>query len=187
MDFEFMDEFKADDLSFLNKCAERYTTRYFVVRSNVLIDVSLESGKNNITKELIKKYNCKPSLYSVQIAIINGFENLAYWVLENAELRNHTGIWTIHYDYKYGWNAVIPHAYRYDLREIHNEQMNEKFRNNECMMCEDLVDAMRDNNGPLVNYLISTLNCKPRICDIISMHKNGNHKLAFFIEEFSFK
>jgi hypothetical protein len=83
-----------------------------------LLDTALESGKPNITKKLIAGEYCKPSLYAVQMAFVNGHTNLAMWSLRHSTPRNDTGIDTVHTHYdrnlgKHIWDKCIPEEFRY--------------------------------------------------------------------------
>jgi hypothetical protein len=81
---------------------------------NLFVDTSLEEGNVEMTKLLINKFKCEPSLYSKQMAHINGHHKLVFWTETYGKQRNDTDIKSIHYNYKTNtWHDCIPEEFRY--------------------------------------------------------------------------
>jgi hypothetical protein len=81
---------------------------------NLFVDTSLEEGNVEMTKLLINKFKCEPSLYSKQMAHINGHHKLVFWTEAYGKQRNDTDIKSIHYNYKTNtWHDCIPEEFRY--------------------------------------------------------------------------
>lgn len=84
--------------------------------NNFKIDVAVETGDMNTTQRLILQHNVCPSLYAVQMGIINGNHNTANFAMSHCfnTLRSETNIKSIHYNYKtQSWNECIPKEHQY--------------------------------------------------------------------------
>jgi hypothetical protein len=84
------------------------------------LDVALEEGKESIVKFFIDK-GVFPSLYSNQMARINGFSKLANYVDSQCDFRNKIDVGKLYHLYdrdkkKMIWtNDLIPIDYKYQL------------------------------------------------------------------------
>lgn len=89
------------------------------------IDISMEEGREEMTKFLIVEFGCVPSLYAKQMALVNRHIGLCMWVDEHLSSvgaenknnkRNDTGISKVHLkikDKKLCWDESIPEYARY--------------------------------------------------------------------------
>jgi hypothetical protein len=80
------------------------------------IDVAVEEGDLNTTKRLILEDHICPSLYAIQMGMINKNYNTTNFALTmcHNKLRNEQDIKTVHYNYKTKqWSDCIPKEFRY--------------------------------------------------------------------------
>lgn len=47
---------------------------------NYCVDMSLESGDEQMVRFLIEEFNCRPSRYALKIAAFNGYKELVEWI-----------------------------------------------------------------------------------------------------------
>lgn len=79
-----------------------------------LLDNSLEYGHEAMAKFLAMKFGLKPSLYAKQMAHINGFISLSFWMDAFTTQRNSVSIGQVYKNKLTGqWSDVIPMKYRY--------------------------------------------------------------------------
>jgi hypothetical protein len=87
------------------------------INTNMMVDISLENGDEEMTKYLLTKYDAKPSLYAKQMAEINGHIKLAKEIESVYGLRNNVSIkhvhWTMDENKNMCWNECIPLEYRF--------------------------------------------------------------------------
>jgi hypothetical protein len=79
------------------------------------IDKAVEEGNIKEVGKLISDGIC-PSLYALQMSMINGHYNTVHYVLAYCpnKLRNDTNIKNLHYNYKKKeWNKCIPKEHQY--------------------------------------------------------------------------
>lgn len=103
------------------------------------IDISLEEGREEMTKFLIAEFGCVPSLYAKQMALVNRHIGLCMWVDEhlssvdaenknnNSNKRNDTGISKVHLkikDKKLCWDDSIPEYARYTCNPNNSNELN---------------------------------------------------------------
>lgn len=84
--------------------------------NNFKLDVAVETGDLATTQKLIMEEKVCPSLYAIQMGIINNKYNTTNFAMSHCfnTLRGGADIKTIHYNYKTKtWNECIPQEYRY--------------------------------------------------------------------------
>ena len=78
---------------------------------NIILDIAIEEGKLEIVKKFYGS-DTKPSLYAEQMAQVNGHHSTSLFASTYFELRNKTGIETVHKSHN-GWNDCIPENCRF--------------------------------------------------------------------------
>lgn len=103
--------YKAGDIGTLQKIRAQIG----LPGKEMMIDDAVEEGKISMASYLIKECGTCPSLYSVQMGLINGHNSTVSLALSHCPaLRNDTDIKTVHYNYKTNtWNTTIPQEFRY--------------------------------------------------------------------------
>jgi exoribonuclease II len=81
------------------------------------MDISVEEGKKDMVKFFMSK-EVQPSLFALQMAKINGHDNLVMDVESYCRLRNNVHIKNVYYLYdrlnkSFTWNDIIPLKFRY--------------------------------------------------------------------------
>lgn len=107
---EFLNAWTTRDFRSLETMKEHKET----INTTFSVDISLENGDYEMFKYLVNNFNAHPSLYSKQMANINGHNQLITFMESmNVPLRNDIGIYQVHYNVKKGsWNECIPNSFR---------------------------------------------------------------------------
>ena len=82
------------------------------------VDIATEEGNEKMAKFLVEEFKSQPSLYAKQLAHINGYSGLSFWMDKYAQQRNDIGIDSVHKRFnkkigKWIWNDCIPIESRY--------------------------------------------------------------------------
>src|ERR1700676_2835275 len=102
--------FKAGDINALREIRSKIG----LPGKQMMVDIAVEEGKLPIASYLLKECYVCPSLYAVQMGLINGHANTVSLALSKCPtLHNDTDIKQVHYNYKTNkWDDVIPEEFR---------------------------------------------------------------------------
>lgn len=121
-------EFKLTNMSMHNSYKEndiekmKFLNQQFNVslptQGNYHVDVAVENGNEQMAKFLVSEFNCQPSLYSKQMAEINGHVGLAQYMNSFVGQRNDTSVAIVHRRYndktkQFVWDSCIPKEFQF--------------------------------------------------------------------------
>ena len=103
--------FKAGDINALREIRSKIG----LPGKQMMIDIAVEEGKLPMASYLLKECIVCPSLYAVQMGLINGHASTVSLALSQCPtLNNGPDIKQVHYRYKTKkWNDAIPEEFRY--------------------------------------------------------------------------
>lgn len=111
------DAYEKNDISRLEYLIDNFKLE-LPTNGNYHIDKAIEEGNMTMTQFLVNKLNCQPSLYSKQMATINGHTSLVNWVDTYTMQRNDISIASVHRRFNklsntFIWSECIPLQYQY--------------------------------------------------------------------------